>query len=655
MGSVWEVEQVSTGRPIALKLPHLRALIEPEDARRFNEEAAITARLEHPNIVRVVDWSPDGPWIAYELLPGPTLQSWLDARKPTFAELIDVARQIALALDCAHLAGVVHRDVKPENVIRAADGVWKVTDFGVARWDANPVKTRTGIVLGTPPYIAPEIVAGERAGPSSDLYALGILLYRVLTGRIPHDTNDALQLLMARMATPATPVLEVTADVPPGLALVVDRLLAMKPADRPASAAALIVELDGALARRSMTSRRLSRAPSTGRIPRLGATSATAIATVAPPAVSRARLAIGIFATGLAATCFIYLRSVNHQNVEPPARFASIYTPASIYAPAASAPPAAPALTPVDRIAALIGAAPVPLTRWAVDWDAPRVRVPLVVPYTAATPSLALEPGVRVKSLDGAALPDASAGKLPPLAPGLHWLELDAKVDAPLGFLGGVAADAPDWGPRPPDPSEAATYYALLETAHNKELWDASEAHLPGDPGPRGGVRQIANLVLNLRRCAEVPKFLDALDSAMPDVRLIWAMDAIEIRARIPQLLDDLALPLAAARPRWDAWHLLGWILANTDQRPQARRALLRALRTSPDNPWTWLELARLEEREERAQAIRHERSAELAALDRKRMTARRALELLAGLPGHYRVDAQQMIEAASHARRPVR
>jgi serine/threonine-protein kinase len=213
-----------------------------EAAQRFAREAALARRLDHPAIARLHGAGRDGglDWLLMELLPGTDLRRYTQpARLLPEAVVVRLGARLADALAHAHAAGVVHRDLKPANVMVdwSSDRV-ALTDFGLAR-GADAASTRTGLVLGSPAYMAPEQLAGAPPGPAADLYALGVLLFELLAGRRPFDA-PALGALLRQVASEPAPRLTA---VSPALADLVDALLAKAPAQRPPSAAAVSAAL----------------------------------------------------------------------------------------------------------------------------------------------------------------------------------------------------------------------------------------------------------------------------------------------------------------------------------------------------------------------------------------------------------------------------
>lgn len=240
MGEVRAATDVRLHREVAVKL--LRAdLAQIDDVRRrFEGEARAAAALVHPNVVAVFDaGEEDGaPYIVMERLPGRTLSDELGGRRLSTPEVYDLAGSVLGALEAAHRAGIVHRDVKPGNVLRAADGTWKVADFGIAKVaEASSDLTLTGVMIGTPAYLAPERIEGAAATPASDLYATGVVLYEAIAGRKAFVADNSIALVERIRAGRAPALRELAPDVDPTLERVVERAMASDPRRRFGSAA----------------------------------------------------------------------------------------------------------------------------------------------------------------------------------------------------------------------------------------------------------------------------------------------------------------------------------------------------------------------------------------------------------------------------------
>ncbi|MEU1844159.1 serine/threonine-protein kinase [Micromonospora sediminicola] len=246
MGQVWAGYDERLDRPVAVKF--LRQMEVPEDERevavkRFRREARVTARLDHPGVPVVHDLGEHGQdlYIVMQLVPGVVLADLIaEQEELPVGEVASIAAQICSVLAVAHDASLVHRDLKPQNVMITPSGVVKVLDFGVAAL-LGPAEasrlTATGHTLGTPAYIAPEQASGGAVGPGADLYALGCILFEMLAGKPPYEAKNAPDMLRRHMQSPVPIVTEHRSNVPDDLAHLLFCLLAKDPADRPASAA----------------------------------------------------------------------------------------------------------------------------------------------------------------------------------------------------------------------------------------------------------------------------------------------------------------------------------------------------------------------------------------------------------------------------------
>jgi len=248
MGEVFAAHDLRLDREVALKL--LRADLAEQDGMRERvvAEARLAARLTHPHVVGVLDTGEqDGrPFVVMERLSGRTLGDEL-ADGPMPAERVrDVGLQVLRALAAAHELGIVHRDVKPGNVLDAGVGTWKVADFGIAKWvHADETLTGTGELLGSPSYLAPERIEGVQAGPASDLYAVGVLLYEALCGRKPFEGDDPFALATAIRDGAYEPPSSVFTDADPEIVAVIERAMQRDPAERYESAEAMAAALLG--------------------------------------------------------------------------------------------------------------------------------------------------------------------------------------------------------------------------------------------------------------------------------------------------------------------------------------------------------------------------------------------------------------------------
>ncbi len=243
MAEVWEAVDEILSRPVAVKilLPHLAA--DEAFVTRFRREAVAAARLSHPHIVAVFDtWTDDGfEGIVMELVRGTTLRAVLDEQGVLPPRRVAaVGAQVADALEVAHRGGLIHRDVKPGNILLTEDGRVLVTDFGIAKAsEATSDLTEVGQVVGTAKYLSPEQVEGRPLDPRSDVYALGVVLYEAATGQPPFAADNVTATALARLHSQPTWPRALRADVPPALETIVMQAMARRPDDRFPTAAAL--------------------------------------------------------------------------------------------------------------------------------------------------------------------------------------------------------------------------------------------------------------------------------------------------------------------------------------------------------------------------------------------------------------------------------
>lgn len=242
MGSVWAAEDRNLERPVAVKVLHEGLLEDGRFVERFRHEARAAAGLAHPNVAGVFDYGEhEGvPYIVMELIRGETVAQRLEREGPLPPqEVARIGAEVADALATAHAAGLIHRDVKPANLMLTERGEAKVLDFGVAAPAGGTGLTGTGKVMGTAKYFSPEQALGQPATTASDLYALGVVLYELVSGSAPFDRETPLATAMAHVQDPPPPLRTTRPDVPEGLASAIERCLQKRPEDRPASAGEL--------------------------------------------------------------------------------------------------------------------------------------------------------------------------------------------------------------------------------------------------------------------------------------------------------------------------------------------------------------------------------------------------------------------------------
>ncbi|MGO9212032.1 MAG: protein kinase domain-containing protein [Terriglobales bacterium] len=246
MGVVYKATDPNIGRTVAIKTTRLDAHgLDTEDLlRRFRNEARAAGTLNHPNIVTIYDaGEQEGVfYIAMEYIEGETLHGLLSQhRSLPLEKVIDIVRQVCAGLDYAHAHGVIHRDVKPANIMLAASGAVKVMDFGIAK--AGGTVTATGQVLGTPNYMSPEQVKGKPIDGRSDLFSVGVLLYEMLTGEKPFDGQNVTTIIYKIVSENPIPPRELDVTIHPGLSAVVTKALAKAPDERYQTGAELVADL----------------------------------------------------------------------------------------------------------------------------------------------------------------------------------------------------------------------------------------------------------------------------------------------------------------------------------------------------------------------------------------------------------------------------
>ncbi len=259
MAQVFRGTDLLLERPVAIKVLRPQYAADPEVVTRFEYEARAVAKLRHPNIVEVYDVGDDNGlrYIVEELIEGQSLRQIIDSQGPLpIQQAVDYARQMCLALQAAHRQGIVHRDVKPQNVLVTPEGTLKMVDFGIAKALAASSLTQQGIFWGSPAYTAPEQAKGEGTVPASDIYSLGVVLFEMLTGRLPFEADSPIAVVVAHMEKAPPRPSQFRASIPAWLDSLVLRALAKEPSQRFASAdefrAALSSGMEGSLAATSI-------------------------------------------------------------------------------------------------------------------------------------------------------------------------------------------------------------------------------------------------------------------------------------------------------------------------------------------------------------------------------------------------------------------
>ena len=246
MGEVWAADDTRLARVVAIKILRPELTGDPEFLGRFRTEARITASLNHPGICAVYDYGEISgtdhylagtAYLVMELISGESLSSVLNRLgRLSVGRTLDVLEQTGNALQQAHARALVHRDIKPGNLLITPGGQVKITDFGIAKVAHEAPVTRSGMVMGTAQYISPEQAAGREASPASDIYSLGVVAYECLAGRLPFHSDNTVAIALAHVREAPPPLPD---DVPPAVARLVMTMLAKDPAARFANGALL--------------------------------------------------------------------------------------------------------------------------------------------------------------------------------------------------------------------------------------------------------------------------------------------------------------------------------------------------------------------------------------------------------------------------------
>ena len=465
MGEVFLAEDRVLSRPVAVKLPK-KYLVEDEEAlARFRSEAVAAASLSHPNVVRVFDAGEDQtglPYIAMEYVPGGTLAGLLAREGRLWPRVAArLAEGVALALDAAHAKGIVHRDVKPQNVLLDEGGQPKVTDFGIARAGDATALTHASGVMGTARYFSPEQAEGYPATPRSDLYSLGVVLYEMLTGRAPFEAESPVGVAIKHVNEQPVPPRAYAPRTPPALEEATLRLLSKAPGERPKTA------FDAALLIRDAAEGR-TQTPARGRAP------------APPPRRRKVRglavaglfcLAVGVGGTALARPDVLGIEGAPFLRPEPPV--SSVDNPATEDAPlAAPEPPEPVAENPPPR-------RPIPQPQ--------RERAPKPAPAVERSPDAVPEP-VPDDAPDAIQTPAAPATQraAPEPAPPAAPEPAPPVAPAPTERIGPAPAPQPAPEPRPTPAPVAPATKALEEERQGPQqnLAPVGERATPPVPDP---------------------------------------------------------------------------------------------------------------------------------------------------------------------------
>jgi serine/threonine protein kinase len=251
MSSVYKARDSLLERNVALKILHEQYHSDEDFVERFKHEARSVAQLQHPNIVTVIDRGEEEgrQYIVFEYIDGENLKEYVVRKgRLEVQDALEITVEVARGLAFAHGQGLVHRDVKPQNVLLNGDGRAKVTDFGIARTVDVEGMTQTGMVMGTSNYIAPEQASGKEVDAQTDVYSLGVVLYELLAGEVPFPGETFVAVAMKHVHEPPPNLLEKRGDVPPRVAAAIDRALEKDPGRRFPSMDAFAAELEACLA-----------------------------------------------------------------------------------------------------------------------------------------------------------------------------------------------------------------------------------------------------------------------------------------------------------------------------------------------------------------------------------------------------------------------
>ncbi|MFI5181614.1 MAG: serine/threonine-protein kinase [Thermoanaerobaculia bacterium] len=273
MASIFKAVDTESGETVALKIPHVQFESDVVFFERFNREEEVGQRVEHPKIVRILKpREKSRMYMAMEYVQGTSLRALLQGKRPIPTEkAMEIARQVCAALVYLHAQGIVHRDIKPENILLTPGGQVKILDFGIALIESERRMTWAGFshTIGTPDYMAPEQVRGRRGDARTDVYALGTMLYEMLTGNLPYPQPEARALLKAKKSDEPRPPSYYVPGFDPSLEAILMKAIEVSPRDRYAGAAELLADLEnpGAVPPRDPQTGRQERRPGV-RVPR---------------------------------------------------------------------------------------------------------------------------------------------------------------------------------------------------------------------------------------------------------------------------------------------------------------------------------------------------------------------------------------------------
>ncbi len=247
MASIFKAIDTESGQPVALKIPHIQFESDVVFSERFRREEEVGPRLVHPNVVKILrPREKSRMYLAMEFVEGKSLRAMLHSKHPLPTDkALDIARQVCDALVYLHSEGVVHRDIKPENILLTASGQVKILDFGIALFEAERRLTWMGLshTIGTPDYMAPEQIRGRRGDPRTDVYAVGMMLYEMLTCNLPYESANPRALLKAKTSDEPRPPSYYVSGFDPSLEAIILRAIERNPRDRYGTAKLLLADL----------------------------------------------------------------------------------------------------------------------------------------------------------------------------------------------------------------------------------------------------------------------------------------------------------------------------------------------------------------------------------------------------------------------------
>jgi serine/threonine protein kinase len=246
MASIFKAIDRESGQPVALKIPHIQYESDVVFSERFRREQEVGQRLSHPNLIKVLTpREKSRMYMSMEYVEGTSLRALMSDKPLSREKALDIARQVCDALVYLHAEGVVHRDIKPENILLTASGGVKILDFGIALFESERRLTWMGLssAVGTPDYMAPEQIRGRRGDPRTDVYAVGMMLYEMLTCNLPYDSPNPRALLKAKTSDEPRPPSYYVPGFDPSLEAIILKAIEVSPRDRYATAQELLTDL----------------------------------------------------------------------------------------------------------------------------------------------------------------------------------------------------------------------------------------------------------------------------------------------------------------------------------------------------------------------------------------------------------------------------